>query len=690
MSRWRVGVDSGGTFTDICLFDEQTGRVETWKVPSTPDDPSRGIAQGVEEGMRRVAPEATQSPAAAITYFGHGTTVATNALIQHRGVKTGLVTTDGFRDLLEIGRQKRPDLYDIQADKPKTLVPRDLRLEVPERVRHTGEVETPLDEDKMRAAARALKAAGVQAVAVSFLYGFLRPDHEKRAVAILREEMPDVFISAGHEIAPEFREFERLSTVVLNAYLGPVMASYIGRLSPRLEALGMTATPHLTQSNGGVIGFATAAEMPVRTVLSGPSTGVVGAQAIGSLAGFNDLITFDMGGTSTDVALLQEGRCRLAAEATVHGYPIKAPMLDIHTVGAGGGSIAFIDSGGLLKVGPRSAGADPGPACYDRGNDEPTVTDANVVLQTLNPEHLLGGRMKIRQDRAKEAIARLAGRLGLGVPETAQGVLSVVTANMARAIRVISVQRGHDPRDYTLMAFGGAGPLHAARLARELEIGRVLVPANPGILCAMGLLLTDLRADFALTRLLPATEASTADVGEGFAALSERAGRWFEHEDIAKADRRLTRTADMRYHGQNYELSVAVPDGAITRATMRSLASGFSDAHRQRYGFAADGDPVQIVTLRVEATGVVRKAELKTHADEGPDASTAIMGRRPVWLAETQAAVDTPVYGRDALRPGNRFSGPAIVEQMDATTLVPPGMTARVDTYLNLILEAET
>ena len=395
-----------------------------------------------------------------------------------------------------------------------------------------------------------------------------------------------------------------------------------------------------------------------------------------------------MGGTSTDVALLQDGRCGLAAEATVHGYPIKAPMLDIHTVGAGGGSIAYIDSGGLLKVGPRSAGADPGPACYGKGNEEPTVTDANVVLQTLNPGHLLGGRMKIRRDLAERAVGRLAERLGLAIPQTAQGILSVVTANMARAIRVISVQRGHDPRDYTLMAFGGAGPLHAARLAKELEIGRVLVPANPGILCAMGLLLTDLRADFALTRLLPATEASTADVAEAFAALSQRAERWFEHEAIAPAQRRLARTVDMRYHGQNYELSVAVPDGAITPATMQALLAGFADVHRQRYGFAADGDPVQLVTLRVEATGTVRKAELKAHPDAGPDASAAIVDHRPVWLAETRDFTATPVYARDSLRPGNRFAGPAIVEQMDATTLVPPGTTARVDAYLNLILEA--
>jgi N-methylhydantoinase A len=682
--RWRVGVDSGGTFTDVCLFDEEQGRVEVWKVPSTPDDPSRGIAQGVEEGLRRVAPDAGDRPAAGVAYFGHGTTVATNALIQHRGVRTGLITTEGFRDLLEIGRQKRPDLYDIQVDKPPTLVPRDLRLEVPERVLHTGEVATTLDEEAVRAAARRLKAAGVKAVAVSFLYGFVRPEHEKRALAILREELPDAFLSAGHEIAPEFREFERLSTVVLNAYLGPVMARYIERLSPRLEALGLATAPHLTQSNGGVIGFATAAAMPVRTVLSGPSTGVVGAQAIGRAAGVPDLITFDMGGTSTDVALLQDGQCKLASEATVHGYPIKAPMLDIHTVGAGGGSIAYIDAGGLLKVGPRSCGADPGPVCYDRGNREPAVTDANVVLRILNPEHLLGGRMKIRRALAVEAVQGLADRLKLGLMETAQGILSVVTANMARAIRVISVQRGHDPRNYTLMAFGGAGPLHAARLARELDMRRVLVPANPGILCAMGLLLTDLRADFAVTRLLPAKDEAAAELADGFAALATQAERWFEQEGIAADERKLTRTVDMRYHGQNYELGIPLLDGA----TMATLAGLFAEAHRQRYGFATDEDPVEIVTLRLEANGVVQKADLKAHSEAGPDASGAIAHHRDVWLAEAKGFVSTPIYARERLQPGNRFAGPAIVEQMDATTLVPPGMTAHVDRWLNLILEA--
>jgi N-methylhydantoinase A len=687
MSRWRVGVDSGGTFTDICLFDENEGRVEVWKVSSTPDDPSRGIAQGVEEGMRRVAPEAGDQPAAPVSYFGHGTTVATNALIQHKGVPTGLITTDGFRDLLEIGRQKRPDLYDIFADKPPTLVERSLRLEVAERLRHTGEVEIVLDEEAVRAAARKLRAAGVSAVAISFLYSFVRPEHERRAKEIVQEEFPTAFICTSHEIAPEFREFERLSTAVVNAYLGPVMKRYIDRLAPRLSALGMSVTPHLTQSNGGVIGFETAADMPVRTVLSGPSTGVVGAQAIGRAAGLPDLITFDMGGTSTDVALLKAGEARLTSEAIVHGHPIKAPMLDIHTVGAGGGSIAYVDNGGFLKVGPRSAGADPGPVCYGKGNVGPAVTDANIVLQTLNPHYLLGGRMPVRHDLAKDAIGKLAQQLGLGLMETAQGIISVVTANMAKAIRVISVQRGHDPRDYTLMAFGGAGPLHAARLAKELDIKRILVPRNPGILCAMGLLLTDLRADFAATRLLPLDSGVLGEIDAAFAALDGQADVWFAHEEIAADARRLTRTVDMRYAGQNYELAIPLPDGPITSETLDHLAAGFADAHQRMYGFLADNDPVQLVTFRLEATGLVSKATLAVHSSAGADATHAIRESRDVWFTESGDFVACPVYAREELKSGNRFSGPAIVEQMDATTVVLPGMTARVDPYLNLILE---
>lgn len=679
---WRIGIDSGGTFTDVCLFDDATGMVAVWKVPSTPDDPSRAIARGTQEGVERVG----ASPAD-IAYFGHGTTVGTNALIQHRGVKTGLVTTEGFRDLIEIGRQKRPDLYDLQADKAPPLVTRDLRFGVPERVRHDGSVETPLDEDAVRQAARALKAEGVKAVAIGFLYGFVRPEHEEAAKRIVTEEFPEAFICASHEVAPEFREYERISTAVVNAYLGPVMQGYIRRLADRLKELGLKAVPHLTQSNGGVIGFDMAARLPVRTVLSGPSTGVVAAQAIGAMIGIPSLITFDMGGTSSDVALLSNGEAKLASEANVHGYPIKAPMLDIHTVGAGGGSLAAIDSGGLLKVGPRSAGADPGPVCYGRGATEPAVTDANVVLQTLNPTHLLGGRMPIDQALSKQAIGRLAEELGLDLMATAQGIISVVTANMAKAIRVISVQRGHDPRDYALVAFGGAGPLHAARLARELDMKRIVVPRNPGIGCALGLLLTDLRANFATTRLATLSDALVPDMAEIFVALQDQADHWFAEEGVVSADRRLKRTADLRYHGQNYELAIDVPDGPITPATITALAEGFAAAHKRLYGFVAEGEAVQLVTYRVEAVGLVPKAAFRPEPDAGPDASHAVIGSREVWFPEAGGFVACPIYDRDKLKSGNRFTGPAIVEQMDSTTVLLPGMTATVEPYLNLILE---
>jgi N-methylhydantoinase A len=680
---WRIGVDSGGTFTDVCLFDDETGQVDVWKLSSTPDDPSRGIAACVAESIERVG--ATPD---AVAYFGHGSTVATNALIQHRGARTGLITTGGFRDLLEIGRQKRPDLYDLMADKPEPLVSRDLRLDVPERLRHDGTIETPLDETEFRNAVRRLRAADVKSVAVCFLYGFINTAHEATAARILREEFPEAFASISHQVAPEFREFERLSTTVVNAYLGPVMQGYIQRLGERLRTLGVRATPHLTQSNGGVISFDQARQLPVRTVLSGPSTGVVGAREIGRLSGFPDLITFDMGGTSTDVALLSGGQCRMSSEAIVHGYPIKAPMLDIHTVGAGGGSIAYVDRG-LLKVGPRSAGADPGPVCYGLGNTEPTVTDANLVLGILNPEYLLGGRMAVHHDLAREAIERLAATLGLDPMATALGILSVVTANMARAIRVISVQRGYDPRDYTLIAFGGAGPLHAARLAKELDIRRILVPRNPGILCAMGLLLTDLRADFAVTRLAPLGPQVLPDMTEAFQTLAARAEAWFDDEGIAPDHRRITRTVDMRYAGQNYELPVPLADGNLGPESLAQLADGFASAHRRLYGFIADDEPVQLVTYRVEATGVVPKATFSPKELTGSDAARAIVAQRRVWLPEANAFKSCPVYDRDRLEAGDRFAGPAIIEQMDATTFLTEGMDALVDAWLNLILEIQ-
>ncbi|WP_108485147.1 hydantoinase/oxoprolinase family protein [Oceaniglobus ichthyenteri] len=683
---WRIGVDSGGTFTDVCLFDEASGEVAVWKVASTPDDPSRGIAQGVDEALNNRAVAATDR-AAAVAYLGHGTTVATNALITGAGARVGLITTKGFRDLLEIGRQKRPDLYDIFAAKPPTLIPRDLRFEVAERMLHTGEVSETLDGDAVRAAARALREQGVEAVAICFLYAFINPAHEQAAKAILAEELPDAFLCASHEIAPEFREFERLSTTTVNAYLGPIMHRYISRLSPRFTDMGLTVPPHLTQSNGGVVRFDVASLTPVRAVLSGPSTGVVAARAIGTKAGFDDIITFDMGGTSSDVALMAGGDVAQTNESTVHGYPIKAPMLDIHTVGAGGGSIASIDSGGLLKVGPESGGADPGPVCYGLGGTRPTVTDANIVLQILNPTHLLDGRMKVRRDLAVEAIGKMADQLGMQLEDTAQGILSVVSANMAKAIRVISVQRGHDPRAYALMAFGGAGPLHAVRLAQELGMAQVIIPRSPGILCAMGLLLTDLRADFSTTRLMPLEEGSLSAINAALADVEQQGQAWFEDEQIAPEARRLTRRLDMRYEGQNHELPIAVPDGVLDAAAIETLKDAFAQAHTRMYGFAVPGEQINCVTFRVEAAGLVHKADLPEQPLGDPDASGAVTGTRKVWYPETRAFSDTALYARDKLRPGMEFAGPAIVDQMDTTTLIPPGVRARVDTLDNLILE---
>jgi N-methylhydantoinase A len=679
---WRVGIDSGGTFTDICLFDDATGAIAVWKVPSTPDDPSRAIAGGTAEALARQG----ASPDT-VGYFGHGTTVATNALIQHRGVKTGLITTEGFRDLIEIGRQKRPDLYDLQIEKPPVLAPRDLRFGVRERTHHDGRVEQPIERADVRAAATALKAAGVRAVAIGFLYGFVDPTHERTAKRIVEEIFPEAFVSVSHEVAPEFREYERISTAVVNAYLGPVMRVYIDRLASRLRELGVSVKPHLTQSNGGVISFEMAARLPVRTVLSGPSTGVVAGQAIGRMTGMANIVTFDMGGTSTDVALMEGGVAQTANEAVVHGYPIKAPLLDIHTVGAGGGSIAFIDSGGLIKVGPRSAGADPGPVAYGRGNAEPTVTDANVVLGTLNPTHLLGGRMPICRDLAVDAIARLADRLGMDAMATAQGILSVVTANMAKAIRVISVQRGYDPRDYALVAFGGAGPLHAARLARELAMRRIVVPRNPGISCALGLLLTDLRAGFARTRLLTLSDDRAAEVAAIFNDLEAEARQWLATEGVAPAAQSLRRSVDMRYLGQNYELPIEISEGPIAAATLLKLGEGFASAHKRRYGFIAAEEPIQMVTYRVEAVGTVRKAEFKPSAKAGPDADAARMGSRRAYIPEAGGFVDTPLYDRELLLAGNEVEGPAIIEQMDATTVVLPGMRAVVEPYLNIIID---
>jgi len=678
----RIGVDSGGTFTDITLYDEATGRISVWKVSSTPDDPSRAIAEGVAQAIARFAP-----PGAEIGYFGHGTTVATNAVIQRKGAPTGLITTEGFRDVLEIGRQIRPSQFNLKAQKAEALASREHRLEVIERITWEGKVQQTLDEESVRRAARRLSDAGIASVVVSLINSYRNPEHEHAIRAILEGEFPEFFVTLSTDIAPEYREYERTATAVVNGYVGPVMRHYLARLAPRLAEAGVAAPPHLMQSNGGTISFEQAQLQPVRTILSGPAAGVVGATAVAGLAGHANIITFDMGGTSTDVALVEASTPRLATEVVVHGQPLLVPMLDIETVGAGGGSIASVDSGGLLEVGPQSAGAFPGPACYEQGNAEPTVTDANVLLQVLNPVALLGGRMPISQAASHAAVARLAERLGVDVIDAAQGIVAMAVANMVRAVRVISVERGYDPREFTLVAFGGAGPVHATRLARELGMQRVLVPRSPGVLCALGLLLSNLKSSFSATRLFTLDEASVPEIEAAFDALDRKVADWRTQEG-APADRcQVECLADMRYVGQGHALNVPCARGLSPATFALELRGAFERLHEQMYGFTAPDQPVQITTLRAAATVDVDKAELVEHPPATTMVEAAIGGRRDVWLPEAGGFVSCPLYERERLGSGHAFAGPAIIEQMDCTTLVLPGQRVHVDPFLNLVIE---
>ncbi len=679
----RFGVDTGGTFTDVCAYDDRTGRVHIHKVSSTPDDPGRAIVQGVTELLGTMDDRRIDD----VTYFAHGTTVGTNTLLTNTGVSTGLITTKGFRDLLELGRGRRPDMYDPQTDKPLPLVPRHLRLEVSERLRHDGAVLVPLDEDDTRLKIRELRDAGVKAIAVCFLYSYVDPTHERRVAELIAEEFPQAYVSLSSTVLPEFREYERLSTVVTNAYAGPVVYGYLSRLRRTLRSLGLKADPQVTQSNGGVIPFDMAEEVPVRLVLSGPSTGVVGAAEICSAAGFPDIITFDMGGTSSDISLVQHGEPHVTAGMELDGRPIRSPMLDIHTVGAGGGSIAWIDSGGHLRVGPQSAGASPGPACYGVG-DQPSVTDANVVLHLLNPQYLLNGQMKISEQAAIDAVRRVGDPLGLEVHEAALGILRVVTANMARAIRVVSVQRGYDPRDYALVPFGGAGPLHASRLARELGITTIVVPETPGAQSAMGLLMTDVRTDFMRTQIVALDPEGPDAIAQVLAELETQAGEWFTAEGTPADEQTLVRRLEMRYRGQNFELPIDIAgQHGLDAAALSQVVADFHEAHERVYGFHSNDDPIEVVTFRVQAVGRADRLELVTSPFDAENSDASIVAERDVFFSTHLGFRSCPVYDRGRLRPGNRLVGPAIVEQMDTTTILLPGDTCVMDEYRNLVIQ---
>ena len=679
MGRLRIGVDVGGTFTDVVAIDE-VGTIAYAKVSSTPEDQSAGVM----EGLRRLLAHLGARPED-IEVFVHGTTVATNTLLERTGARVGLLTTRGFRDVLHIGRQSRPHLYDLHVRRPMPLVPRRFRREVRERTVYTGDIELPVDPAEVQALVHEFAVAGIEAVAICFLHAYANPLNERRAAEAARSAAPELPLSISSEILPEIREFERMNTTVLNAYVQPAVGRYVQRLAGRLQDARVPAPLHVMRSNGGVAGATQAYAQAVQTLLSGPAGGVLGAAFLSEVTGLPNLITADVGGTSFDVAVVENGRPSVSTEGIVEGHPIKFPHINIHTIGAGGGSIAWLDRAGALRVGPHSAGAQPGPICYRRGGTRPTVTDAHAALGRLGA--LLEGEMVLDMEAARAGLAREVGEpLGLAPAAAADGILRVVNAAMTRAIRVMTVERGIDPRRFTLIAFGGAGPLHATDLARSLGISDVLVPVAPGNFSALGLLAAPVREDRVRTFRAHADAVDGNALASAFTTLSHEAVAALEDDGFSPAQIRCERSADLRYVGQAYELTIPVPGEAVTAAAWRGAVAQYHRAHERAYGFAKPGDPVEIVNVRL--TAFVDLERPRWVAQEGRDADAVPDARRPVWFGGRW--VECPIFRRRNLRAGDRCAGPAIIEEHGATTVLAPGDAAAVDGWQNLRLRVGT
>src|SRR5713226_4517114 len=682
-----VAIDVGGTFTDITFADAATGATWVAKTPSTPSDLSGGFITAV----RKVLALAGRTPGDILHVF-HGTTTATNAILEGKTPPTAVVTTAGFKYVLEIGRHDIPRHGNLYGwSKPSRPVAPDRVLEVTERLDVSGAVLTPLDEAEARAVARRLAQLGVPAVAVVFLHAYANPAHEMLMQAILQEEYPDALVSLSSEVLPQFREFERTMATALNAAVMPPVSRYVSVLRDALDAEGVRAPLLIMKSDGGVTSAATCVRQPVQTVLSGPAAGVIGALSVAGSAGHRGIISIDVGGTSADICLVRDGRPEITKEGMVGPFPLKLPMVDIHTIGAGGGSIAAVSAAGRLTVGPRSAGAEPGPVCYGRGGAEPTVTDAHLVLGRI-PAALLGGELPLDLTAARAAIdARVGRRLGLGAEEAAAGIVEIIDNSMARAIRTVSVGRGHDPRRFVLVAFGGAGPLHACRLAELLEIPTVIIPPRPGVLSTWGLLDTDIRATFVRTvgtseRHVAAGGLDVERLETTWAELEAQARAWLDAEEIPPGRQRFERSADLRYEHQSFELTCPLGEGAVTRARLAELTATFHAEHRRLYTYDLPGAPIELVNLRVTAIGALPRG--KAPGAHAAGASHAMTDRRPVYFRGT-GFVATPCYARGALAPGMGFEGPAIITQDDSAPLVAPGFRARVDGTDNIVLERD-
>ena len=680
---WRIGIDIGGTFTDVALAEETGGRIGIAKVLTTPHDFGLAVIEGIRQGLRQHGIDPTN-----VSLLSHATTVVTNALLEHKGARAGFIATRGFRDLLELRRSSRIDLYDLFQDAPAVLIPRRWRWEITERIDAQGEVVTPLAEAEIEGIVAAIREAGLETVAVSLMFSFLNDSHERRIGGLLRESLPDIAVFLSCDVLPEIREFERASTTAVCAYVGPLLAGYLDRLQRATASLGLPQL-HVMGSSGGVIDIAEALRMPAAVVESGPAAGVIAAALAGRQLGAADVISFDMGGTTAKASVIAGGEIAVTAEYEVGGsgnanrwqngtgHPIRVPVIDLAEVSAGGGSIAWIDPGGSLRVGPRSAGANPGPVGYGAGGTLPTVTDADLILGYLDRKSLLGGALVIDVEAAERAIHDTIARpLGMLMADAAARIFEIVNANMAEALRIVSIERGHDARAFSLIAFGGAGPVHAAFLADELQIPEVIVPPVPGAFSALGLVASDLKRDYVRTLYADLGTVDPARVAAVFAAMEASGLEMLDAAKVPPERRALPRQADLRYRRQAYELTVPIADGPITRETLDAAMAAFHVKHELTYGHANKSEPVQLVNLRLTAIGRLPSLTLAHHGD----ASEARTHIRYVWFPGATYTA-THVHWRPGLPSGSIVTGPAIIEALDSTTVVPPGWTARVDDY---------
>ncbi len=683
----RIGIDVGGTFTDIVMVDDQTGDLHFAKVLTTPPK----LWEGVMNGIAKVLEKASAS-IEDVDYIVHGTTIGTNALIEKKGAKTGLITTQGFVDILEIGRVQRPGegLYDFYVENPQPLIPRYLCKGVIERVGADGKVVKALDEDSVREAIMYLKEQKVEGIAVSLLFSFLNPAHERRIAEICKDIFPEAYVSISSEIAPEYREFERTSTTVINAYLQPIMKRYIQNLTQALEEKYGRVDLRIMQASGGTITAEAAERYAINTVNSGPAGGALAGAYFGEITGNSQLITADMGGTSFDIGLIDQGVPHVTSEAKFEGYPVKIPVIDIDTIGAGGGSIAWVDKGGILNVGPKSAGASPGPACYNRDGKLPTVTDANLILGRLNPSYFLGGELVLERDLAYQAIKEnVADPMGITVEEAAAGIIRIVNANMSKGIGVNTVEKGHDVREFTMIAFGGAGALHAAELATDMGIKTLIVPRLSGNLSALGLLVSDARHDFVNAVAKAIDDINLEELRRIFDQLEAKGRVQLEAENFAPEEMELLWSADMRYEGQSYELNINMKRKTnLERTDLVQLVKAFNEEHRRLYAYSSEDETVQVVNVRATAVGKTPPVQMKKVELSAGDGLEALKTPRKVYF-EGKGFIEVPVYERDLLQPGHFFNGPAIVEEHISSTVVPPAATCQIDQYGTLIIKLE-